>query len=105
MRTPIRQFAKQEHLGLSYIYSEARAGRLVLTKVGSRTFVEDTDADRWRALAPKIGEPGVAILEAARLKLETLGKAVKAGQVDRDRAAAKLAKVIRKFPTLFEEVT
>ena len=32
MRTPIREFAKQENVGLSFIYGEARAGRLVLTK-------------------------------------------------------------------------
>lgn len=102
MGMPVREFARQENIGLSFLYGEVRAGRLVLTKKGSRTFVEDEDAERWRALLPKIGESGAAILQAAELRLKNLGEAVKRGEVPRDRAAAKLAKVIRKFPALFE---
>jgi hypothetical protein len=95
-RTPIRKFAEQEGVGLSFLYSEVRAKHLVLTKVGSRTFVDDEDAARWRAQAPKVGQTGVAILQAAELRLEELGKAIADGKVDRDVALAKLVEVAQR---------
>jgi hypothetical protein len=103
MRTPIKKFAEQEQVSLRYLYNEAAAGRLVFTKVGSRTFVDDVDAEEWRALAPKVtGKAGDIAMKVAIQKIEELGKAVSDGYIDRARAAAQLTKVVRKTG-LFEQ--
>jgi hypothetical protein len=97
MRTPIQPFAKQERVSVRYLYNEAAEGRLTLTKVGSRTFVDDEDAAAWRALAPKVtGKRGERELQAASKQIEDLGRAVSEGKIDRAFAAARLAKVARK---------
>ncbi len=96
MRTPIRKFADNESVSVRYLYKEAEAGRLVLTKVGSRTFVDDTDAEAWRALAPKFnGTVGDRILQVAVKNLKELGKAVAEGLIDRAHASARLAETVR----------
>jgi hypothetical protein len=97
MRTPLKKFAENENVSIRFLYKEAVAKRLVLTKVGSRTFVDDADAERWRALAPKFdGTAGDRVMQVAVQKLEELGKAVSAGQIDRARAAARLAEVTQR---------
>jgi hypothetical protein len=94
MRTPVQKFAKNENVSLRFIYKEAAAGRLTLTKVGSRTFVDDVDADHWRALAPKVnGTAGDVVMKIAEQKLRELGQAVADGIVDRTHAVARLSHV------------
>jgi hypothetical protein len=93
MRTPIMQFAKDEKVSLRFLYKEANAKRLVLTKVGSRTFVEDSDAERWHALAPKIGNPGEIALRTAVQAIEALGRAVSQGHIDQAVAARTMREV------------
>jgi|HubBroStandDraft_1064217.scaffolds.fasta_scaffold1847708_1 hypothetical protein len=95
-RTPIRKFAEQQDVSIRFLYKEAAAGRLVLTKVGSRTFVDDTDGADWQALAPKVnGTAGDIVLKVAEQKLKEVGKAVAEGQIDRAHAVAHLAKAAR----------
>ena len=93
MRTPIQQFAKDEKVSVRFLYKEAAASRLVLTKVGSRTFIDDEDAERWRALAPKVGQAGELVLQAARQAVENLGRAVERGLVERRVAATAMRDV------------
>jgi hypothetical protein len=97
MRMPIKKFAEQEQVSVRFLYGEAQAGRLVLTKVGSLTFVDDIDAENWRALAPKFkGTAGDRLIQVASQKLEELGRAVSDGHLERDRVIAHLAKITRK---------
>jgi hypothetical protein len=97
MRTPIKKFAEVENISLRFAYKEVKAGRLVLTKVGSRTFIDDPDADRWRALAPKVtGKAGDVALQVVEQKLVELGRAVENGQIDRARVVEHLADVARR---------
>jgi hypothetical protein len=97
MRTPLIKFAAKEDISVRFVYKEAAAGRLVLTKVGSRTFVDDADAEAWRALAPKVnGTAGDIALKTAVAKLEELAKAVADGQVDRALVADRLASLARR---------
>ena len=97
MRKPFRQFCKDEFISERFGYNEVSAGRLTLTKVGSRNFVDDEDAARWRALAPKIGRAGDVALQAAERAIETLGRAVKAGDIDKASAARRLQAVATAF--------
>lgn len=87
MRTPIQKFAEADNVSVRFLYKEANAGRLVLTKVGSRTFIDDEDAERWRALAPKIGHAGEIALRAAKQAVENLGHAVEQGLIEQHVAA------------------
>ena len=104
MRTPIRKFAERENVTTRYLYSECQAGRLTLTKVGRRTFVDDVDAAAWRALAPKItGTAGNTAMLAAEQKLEHLGAVVAAGRFDRHEAATRLAAITRKTGLLLDD--
>jgi hypothetical protein len=97
MRTPIQKFAKREDVSVRFLYKERDAGRLTLTKVGSRTFVDDADAEQWRALATKVtGTAGDAAMQAVEQKLEQLGKVVAAGRLDRHHVVARLAAVTEK---------
>jgi hypothetical protein len=97
MRTPIQKFAGKEGITTRFLYKEARRGRLILTKVGSRTFVDDVDAEQWRALAPKYnGTVGDVVMKVAEEKLKALGKAVADGHVDRVRAVRRLEQVARE---------
>jgi hypothetical protein len=103
MRTPIRKFAEQESVTTRYLYSECKAGRLTLTKVGRRTFIDDIDAEAWRALAPKVtGTAGNTAMLAAKQKLEHLGKIVAAGQLDRRHVVEHLTAIIQKAGLTFE---
>jgi hypothetical protein len=98
MRTPIKKFAEDESVSVRFLYNEAADGRLRLTKVGSRTFVDDADAEEWRALAPKFdGTAGDRVMQAAFQKLEDLGRAVTEGHIDRALVVKQLAKVTRKI--------
>jgi hypothetical protein len=92
MRTPIKQFAKDEKVSVRFLYKEAAAKRLVLTKVGARTFIEEQDASRWRALAPKVGNPGDLAVQIAVRAVEALGQAVAEGVVDRKVAVLAVRK-------------
>jgi hypothetical protein len=65
MRRPLKEFCERERVSQRYAYNEHYAGRLVFEKVGSRIFVDDEDAARWRALAPKVGRIGDVALQAA----------------------------------------
>jgi hypothetical protein len=97
MRIPIKLFAEQEHVTTRYLYQESKVGRLTLTKVGRRTFVDDVDADAWRALAPKVkGGAGEIALQVAVQKLEHLGKVVAEGRLDRDHVVARLVAVAER---------
>lgn len=97
MRIPILQFAKNENVSARFLYKESVSGRLVLTKVGSRTFVDDVDAAAWRALAPKVsGAAGNIALQAAEQHIEHLGKALAAGQLDPAKVRARLAAATEK---------
>jgi hypothetical protein len=97
MRKPLRQFCKDEGISERKAYDERYAGRLVFTKVGSRVFIDDADAEHWRSLAPKIGRVGDVALQAAERAIETLGEAVKAGDVDRASAVKRLRAVAATF--------
>ena len=97
MRKPLRQFCKDEGISERKAYNERYAGRLVFTKVGSRVFIDDADAERWRSLAPKIGRVGDVALQAAERAIETLGRAVKAGDIDKASAARRLQAVAAAF--------
>ena len=88
MRTPILKFAASEHVTARFLYNEARRGRLVLTKVGSRTFVDDKDAAAWRALAPKVdGTVANIAVQSAVKAVEALRRAVAEGHIKRKDAA------------------
>jgi hypothetical protein len=93
MRTPIIEFAKNEKVSLRFIYKEIAAKRLVAVKYGSRTFIDDIDAERWRALAPKIGATGDVILDTAVRAVEALGRAIQHGEVDHNIAVSKMREV------------
>jgi hypothetical protein len=91
MRTPIKKFAEQETLSVRFLYNEAKAGRLTLTKVGARTFIDDEDAARWRALAPKVGgNSGELALRTAVKAIEALKPAIEYGHLDQAIAARTL---------------
>lgn len=91
MRTPIQKFALREEVTARFLYKEAAAGRLVLTKVGSRTFIDDIDAEAWRALAPKVtGKAGDVALKVAEQKLQELSTAIAKGYIDRQIAVDRL---------------
>jgi hypothetical protein len=100
-RTPIKKFAEQEGVTDRFLYMEVKAGRLVLTKVGSRTFVDDADAEDWRALAPKVTGPGITT-QAAERHIEHLGRMVAKGRIDRAHATERLAAAARKAGLLLE---
>jgi hypothetical protein len=98
-RTPFLQFCKEENISPWSGYAEAREGRLKLTKVRARTFVDDVDREAWRALAPKVSgraKAGEHAMQVAALKIAELGKVVAAGLVDRDHVVAHLRKAIRE---------
>jgi hypothetical protein len=106
MRTPIRKFAQQEHVTPRFLYKEAERGRLVLTKVGSRTFVDEPDAEAWRALAPKVdGTVGDIVLKVTEQKLKELGAAVAKGLVDRDLVIDRLSTVAARAGLQFVHAT
>jgi RNA 3'-terminal phosphate cyclase len=63
------------------------AGRLVTTQMGGRTFVLKKDADAWLHGFPKVGNPGVIALQAAKQAVENLGHAVEQGLVEQHVAA------------------
>jgi hypothetical protein len=90
MRRPLREFCERERVSQRYAYNEHYAGRLIFEKVGSRIFIDDEDADRWRALAPKVGRVSDAALQAAERAIETLGQAVQRGDIDQARAVRRL---------------
>lgn len=94
MRLPIILFAAREHVTRRYLYQEAAAGRLTLTKVGRRTFVDDADAAAWRALAPKVtGNSGARALCMAERTLRDVSAACDAGHLDRAAAINRLAQI------------
>jgi hypothetical protein len=97
MRKPLRQFCKDEGISERKAYDEHYAGRLIFTKVGSRNFIDNEDADRWRSLAPKIGRVGDVALQAAERAIETLGRAVKSGDIDHASAVRRLRAAAAAF--------
>lgn len=104
MRTPIQKFAEQEGVTTRFLYKEAQRGRLILTKVGSRTFVDDVDAEQWRALAQKYnGTVGDIVMKVAEEQLKALGKAVAEGHVDRVRAVRRLEQIARQNGLILEQ--
>jgi hypothetical protein len=91
MRLPLREFCERERISQRHAYNEHYAGNLVFTKIGRRIFIDDADAERWRALAPKIGgRVGDVALQAAERAIETLGQAVQRGDIDQARAVKRL---------------
>ena len=95
--TPIKRFAQQESVGLSFLYGEVRKGRLVITKRGYLSGIDDEDAARWRAMAPKVtGKAGNIALKVAEQKLKDLGAAVAEGLVDRDLVIERLTAVLKQ---------
>jgi hypothetical protein len=50
----VKDFAARNNLGLTKVYAEIGAGRLVAHKVGSRTIIFDDDELAWRASLPKL---------------------------------------------------
>lgn len=108
--TPIKKFAQQESVGLSFLYSEVRKGRLVITKRGYLSGIEDKDANRWRALGLKVtGKAGDIALKVAEQRLIELGKAVAKGWISRklviDRLSAVAADAGLKFHHVEHRVT
>jgi hypothetical protein len=68
MRAPLKQFCKQENISERFAYAEKERGRLRFTYVGNRVFIDDQDAEAWRALAPKAtGGTGVNSLQGANI--------------------------------------
>src|SRR5215831_14244449 len=97
MRTTIKKFAEGEGVSIRFLYKEAASGRLVMTKVGSRTFIDDEDAAKWRALALKVtGKADNMALRVAVQKIEELGRAVGQGRIARQFAVSRLFEVVRK---------
>jgi hypothetical protein len=97
VRTPIIKFAEQRKLSIRFLYNEAAAGRLVLTKVGSRTFIDDADAESWDALAQKVtGSAGDKALQIVEQRIEELGLQVAAGRLDRRKVIDRLGAVAVK---------
>jgi len=47
-------FARRNHIGLTTVYAEINAGRLIAHKVGRRTVITIEDARVWRANLPKV---------------------------------------------------
>ena len=76
----------------SEAYKAKNAGKLVVTKSGSRNYVRKADADAWLAGLPKVGgNVALVVLEQTEQKLKDLGAAVAAGQIDRELAVSRLA--------------
>jgi hypothetical protein len=106
MRTPFAQFCKQESISKRLAYNEVTAGRLVLTKVGRKSFVDDADAAAWRALAPKVtGNIGQMALKLAAQSLQRLGQAVSEGTIDRATVIDEITKVVRQSGLVAEHIT
>jgi hypothetical protein len=47
-------FARRNHIGLTTVYAEINAGRLIARKIGRRTVITIEDAREWRANLPKV---------------------------------------------------
>jgi hypothetical protein len=97
-RTPIQDFAKREGVTTRFIYKEIELGRLTLTKVGSRSFIDDEDAEAWRALAMRVtkvtgAQVATQIIEKQILQL---GQKVARGRIDRAHVVNRLTEVIHK---------
>jgi hypothetical protein len=97
-RTPIQKFAKQEGVTTRYLYKEIEVGRLTLTKVGSRSFIDDEDAEAWRATALRVtkvtgAQVAVQVLEKQILQV---GQKVANGRIDRTHVVERLTDVIHK---------
>jgi hypothetical protein len=90
VRLPLKEFCERERISQRHAYNEHYAGNLVFTKIGRRIFIDDEDAERWRALAPKISRVGDVALQAAERAIETLGQAVARGDIDQARAVRRL---------------
>jgi hypothetical protein len=48
------EFARQNRIGLTTVYSEIKAGRLTARKIGRRTIITADDARAWREQLPKV---------------------------------------------------
>jgi hypothetical protein len=95
-RTPLRQFCTEENVSERFARYENKAGRLTFTYVGNRVFITDEDREAWRKLARK-SHGNNAALQLAEQAIKTLGKAVKAGDVDRAAAVKRLQAVAATF--------
>ena len=51
----IAQFGQSYKLGRTKIYEEINAGRLEARKIGSKTLIPNTAAERWFRSLPKLG--------------------------------------------------
>jgi hypothetical protein len=47
------EFARRHQVGLSTVYAEIKAGRLVARKIGRRTVIAVNDAAAWREQLPR----------------------------------------------------
>lgn len=52
------EFCAWVSIGRSKVYSEVRAGRLVLRKIGRKSVITVADAEAWLEQLPKIGKSG-----------------------------------------------
>jgi hypothetical protein len=48
------EFGHRNRIGLSTVYAEIKAGRLVARKIGRRTVIMADDAKAWRDRLPKV---------------------------------------------------
>jgi hypothetical protein len=53
-------FARRNHIGLTTVYAEINAGRLIARKIGRRTVITVEDAREWRDNLPKVQPEGAA---------------------------------------------
>jgi excisionase family DNA binding protein len=51
----VREFCDAYRIGRTYFYNLLKSGRLSANKVGTKTIVLRTEAERWAASLPKLG--------------------------------------------------
>jgi hypothetical protein len=97
-RTPIQEFAKREGVTTRFIYKEIELGRLTLTKVGSRSFIDDEDAEAWRAQAMRVTKvTGAQVTtQLVEKQILQLGRKVARGGIDRAHVLTRLEEAIHK---------
>jgi hypothetical protein len=96
MRVPLNQFLKRENIGRTFFYAEVNRGRIAVTKVGAKSFIDDDDAAAWRALARKTGgDPGEIALQQAQQAVEAITHAIEQGTLKRRAAINRLRDLTR----------
>jgi hypothetical protein len=97
MRTPWGQFLEEERISRATGNRERNDGRLRVVHVRGRVFVDDEDREEWRRSAPKTtGRAGARTIQTVAHSFEALARAIAAGQIDRNAAAAALSEAAQK---------